>query len=393
MPYSQEFTLMPKDGSAHTRDEWKLLKAEIDKRKPIVLKHIDRSTHMSQGFRLVDQKAYSTALKELEVKMKSKSYLATDEGRVAQIMHSILTDDMAFKTYLSDEMKSRVSLGVGSKSSISTKGASLTSKMQLANARLKRKQLFMMYKEIIKAQEELKEFSKYIVSLFSGKLSVPPGAYGGIKSFSGALDKITNRNPMDDIGDLKDCARMTVEFTHVKDMAAAKHFITRTDEFREVQHFQSALKDRYSFASKGSQLSRFNKGAQKSGYKDIKFFLKMRNGMIGELQLNTTGMLIAKEKEHVIYDILRDAPKGANTFTINNPNVLKTVLHHMNGDWFSFIGTRVPSVKVPLAVVRAMIDRLSTSPSTLTVSNVEKEALISVSLALYVKGEKGVALL
>ncbi len=397
MPYSQEFTLMPKDGSAHTSDEWKLLKAEIDKRKPTVLKHIDRSTHMSQGFRLVDQKAYSTALKELETKMKSKSYLATDEGRVAKIMHSILTDDMAFKTYLSDEMKGRVSLGVDGKgkfkSSISTKGASLTSKMQLANARLKRKQLFMMYKEIIKAQEELKEFSKYIVSLFSGKLSVPPGAYGGIKSFSGALDKITNRNPMDDIGDLKDCARMTVEFTHVKDMAAAKHFITRTDEFREVQHFQSALKDRYSFASKGSRLSRFNKGAQQSGYKDIKFFLKMRNGMIGELQLNTTGMLIAKEKEHVIYDILRDAQEGAETFTINNPNVLKTVLHHMNADWFSFIATRIPSVKVPLAVVRTMIDRLSTSPSTLTVSKVEKEALISVSLALYVKGEKGGALL
>jgi hypothetical protein len=393
MPYSQEFTLMPKDGTSHSLDEWKLLKAEIDKRKPTVLKHIDRSTHMSQGFRLVDQKAYSTALLELEIKMKNKSYLASDEGRVAKIMHSILTDDMAFKTYLSDEMKSRVSLGVGSNSSISTRGASLTSKMQLANAQLKRKQLFMMYKEIIKAQEELKEFSKYIVSLFSGKLSVPPGAYGGIKSFSGALDKITNRNPMDDIGDLKDCARMTVEFTHVKDMAAAKHFITRTNEFREVQYFQSALKDRYSFARKGSQLSRFNKGAQKSGYKDIKFFLEMRNGMIGELQLNTTGMLIAKEKEHVIYDILRDAPKGADIFTINNPNVLKTIIHHMNSDWFTFIDARVPSVKVPLATVKAMIDRLSTTPSILTVSKAEKEALISVSLALYVKGEKGVALL
>jgi len=397
MPYSQEFTLMPKDGSTHTSTEWELLKAEIDKRKPAVLKHIDRSTHMSQGFRLVDQKAYSLALKELEIKMKSKSYLATDEGKVAKMMHDILTDDMAFKTYLSDEMKSRVTLGITGKgkfkSTISTKGASLTSKMQLANARLKRKQLFMMYKEIIKAQEELKEFSKHIVSLFSGKLSVPPGAYGGIKSFSGALDKITNRNPMDDIGDLKDCARMTVEFTHVKDMAAAKHFITRTDEFREVQHFQSALKDRYSFARKGSKLSRFNKGAQKSGYKDIKFFLKMRNGMIGELQLNTTGMLVAKEKEHVIYDILRDAPEGADTFTINNPNVLKTVLHHMDEDWFEFISTRIPSVKVPLATVRAMIDRLNSNPSMLTVSKVEKEALISISLSLYVKGEKGVALL
>jgi len=176
-------------------------------------------------------------------------------------------------------------------------------------------------------------------------------------------------------------------------MAAAKHFITRTDEFREVQHFQSALKDRYSFARDGSRLSRFNKGAQKSGYKDIKFFLKMRNGMIGELQLNTTGMLIAKEKEHVIYDILRDAPDGADTFTINNPNVLKTISHHMNEDWFQFINTRIPSVKTPLATVRAMIDRLNATPSILTVSKIEKEALISVSLALYVKGEKGTALL
>ncbi len=186
MPYSQEFTLIPKDGSTHTSTEWQLLKAEIDKRKPAVLKHIDRSTHMSQGFRLVDQKAYSIALKELEMKMMSKSYLATAEGKVAKTMHDILTDDMAFKTYLSDDMKGRVSLGVDGKgkfkSTISTKGASFTSKMQLANAQLKRKQLFMMYKEIIKAQEELKEFSKHIVALFSGSLSVPPGAYSGIKA-------------------------------------------------------------------------------------------------------------------------------------------------------------------------------------------------------------------
>ena len=72
---------------------------------------------------------------------------------------------------------------------------------------------------------------------------------------------------------------------------------------------------------------------------------------------------------------------------------MKTVLHHMDENWFKFIGTRIPSVKLSLAKVRAMIDRLSSNPSMLTVSQVEKEALISISLALYVKGEKGVALL
>ncbi|MCW0470177.1 hypothetical protein OH492_18290 [Vibrio chagasii] len=63
-------------------------------------------------------------------------------------------------------------------------------KNQLANAQLKRKQLFMMYREIIQAQEELKEFSKHVVSLFNGKPRFP-GAYGGIKSFNGALIKTT----------------------------------------------------------------------------------------------------------------------------------------------------------------------------------------------------------
>ncbi len=392
MPNTTEFTMMPKDGIRHTKCEWELLKAEIAKRKPTVLKLIDRSMQLSQGIRLVNDKSYRSALAELKTKLKSKSYLATEEGKVSKLMHAILTDDMAFKTYLSDEMKSRVTIK-GGKAVISTKGASLKSKMQLANAHLKRKQLFMMYQEIIKAQEELKEFTKHIVALFSGKISIPPGAYGGIKSFNGALDKITNRNPLDDIGDLKDCARMTVEFTHVKDMAAAKLFITRTDEFQEVQHHQAALKDRYAFASKLSKLSRFNKSAQQSGYKDIKFFLKMRNGMIGELQLNTSGMLVAKEKEHVIYDILRDAKEGAETFTVNNADVLKKVLHHMNEEWFSFISLRVPAAKTALMSIRMMIARLTENPISLTVSKKEKADLISVSLALYAQGEKGTALL
>lgn len=395
MPDPTEFSLVPADGIAFTKSEWALKKAEIEKRKPAVLKHIDKSVHMSQGFRLVNQDAYQTALEELKVSLRSKLYKTTPEGKVAALMLAILTDDSVFQTYIDKELQGKMTKSSpGIKAKIVTTGASFHAKSQLANAKLKRKQLFLMYREIIKAQEELKEYSKHIAAMFNGKLSVPPGAYGGIKSFNGALDKITNRNPLDDIGDLKDCARMTIEFTRVKDMSAAKLFISRTKEFRDIEHYQSALKDRYSFGSKLSGLDRFNKSAQQSGYKDIKFFLKMTNGTIGELQLNTSGMLVAKEKEHVIYDILRDAKKGSDTFTIINMDVLNKVKHHMDEAWFMFIDSRVPSAKEPLKVVKNMVNRLNLpGVKSLTVSAKEAEALTSVSLSLYAQGEKGTALL
>ncbi|WP_192890476.1 hypothetical protein [Vibrio bathopelagicus] len=177
-------------------------------------------------------------------------------------------------------------------------------------------------------------------------------------------------------------------------MSAAKVFISRTKEFRDLEHYQSALKDRYGLGSKLSGLSKFNKKAQGSGYKDIKFFLKMKNGIIGELQLNISGMLVAKEKEHVIYDILRDAKEGAKTFTIVNKDVLEKVKHHMNEGWFQFIDTRIPSVKPQLMIVRQMLIRLNGSTvSSLTVSETESEALKTISLALYAQGENGTALL
>jgi len=105
-------------------------------------------------------------------------------------------------------------------------------------------------------------------------------------------------------------------------------------------------------------------------------------------------MLVAKEKEHVIYDILRDAKEGAKTFTIVNKDVLEKVKHHMNEGWFQFIDTRIPSVKPQLMIVRQMLSRLNGSTvSSLTVSETESEALKTISLALYAQGENGTALL
>ena len=120
----------------------------------------------------------------------------------------------------------------------------------------------------------------------------------------------------------------------------------------------------------------------------------MQNGIIGELQLNISGMLVAKEKEHVIYDILRDAKEGAKTFTIVNKDVLDKVKHHMSPEWFQFIDTRIPSVRPQLMIVRQMLSRLNGSiVSSLTVSETESEALKTISLALYAQGENGKALL
>ncbi|MCZ8485704.1 hypothetical protein O9993_08450 [Vibrio lentus] len=89
-------------------------------------------------------------------------------------------------------------------------------------------------------------------------------------------------------------------------------FISRIKEFRDLEHYQSALKDRYGFGSQLSGLDRFNTKAQKWDTKTVKFFLKMQNGIIGELQLNISRCIGRQGEEHVIYDILRDAKGRQN---------------------------------------------------------------------------------
>ncbi|MCZ8488364.1 hypothetical protein O9992_17130 [Vibrio lentus] len=135
------------------------------------------------------------------------------------------------------------------------------------------------------------------------------------------MDKITNRrNPLDDIGDLKDCARMTIEFDSVKAMSAAKVFISRTKEVQRPETLPVCFEESlWIWFLSYLDSDRFNAKAQKSGYKDIKFFLKMQNGIIGEDFGSTSGMLVAKEKEHVIYDILRDVKRAPK----HSPSLIK----------------------------------------------------------------------
>jgi hypothetical protein len=61
-----------------------------------------------------------------------------------------------------------------------------------------------------------------IATVYNGKLSCPPGAFDGLKSFSGALEKMTKRERSADFGDLKDVARMTIEFEDEVAMVSTK---------------------------------------------------------------------------------------------------------------------------------------------------------------------------
>ena len=57
----------------------KVTPADVAKVKAEVLKRIEQSTHLSQGFRLVNQADYQSGLAELKAKLKSKSFQRTEE--------------------------------------------------------------------------------------------------------------------------------------------------------------------------------------------------------------------------------------------------------------------------------------------------------------------------
>ena len=164
------------------------------------------------------------------------------------------------------------------------------------------------------AQAQLFNLCKDIASVYNGKVSCPPGAFNGLKSFSGALEKMTKRERSSDFGDLKDVARMTILFKDEVAMDLARQYVEGSKEFYMLKGYAKSLKNRFGTSSGGSEKDVHNSGALDSGYQDIKFFLKMDNNIIGELQLNTEGMASAKHEEHYIYDITREAKDMGNGY-------------------------------------------------------------------------------
>lgn len=76
-------------------------------------------------------------------------------------------------------------MGYSSKPFTQRKRLSAHANSQLASVKLKRKQLFLFYREIIDAQIQLRVFCEEIVKFFGKekvKLSSPPGAHLGIKT-------------------------------------------------------------------------------------------------------------------------------------------------------------------------------------------------------------------
>lgn len=154
---------------------------------------------MSQGFRLVNVEDYNQRLQALKQKIENFDYLNAANKQQDQVILDIMTQKK-INDYLDDATSQKFANG----------NLDFGARNQVANATLKKKQLFMMFMETVEAQEALKEYAIKVASVCNGTLKQPPGAYLGVKDFHGALDKITNRKRHYDIGDLKDAARMTI---------------------------------------------------------------------------------------------------------------------------------------------------------------------------------------
>jgi len=359
--------------------------ATVKKNKAALMAKINLQGRMSQGFSLVNHSDFNKKLQGLKLKIASYDYKNAANKNQDQSMLDIMTNKGALSNYLD----------ANSSQKLQSKQLDFKARNQVANAQIKRKQLFMMFQDTCAAQEELKEYAVQIASACNGTVKQPPGAYFGVKDFHGALDKITNRKRHYDIGDLKDAARMTVIFENMDDMVAAKSMIALSSEFSELMHFQSAMKDRYG-TSKGVN-AKYNCGATDAGYKDIKFFLKLSNGHIGELQLNTKNMMVAKKNGHIIYDVLRDGGTLNKQFTITNREVIAKVKKNMSEKWFQFIRNRVPKAIAQLdditKIVKRLNDNVARNNFTLTVSLQDIKSLSAVSLLIYEQGDNARVLL
>lgn len=382
------------------KDQAELLmqkEVEAKKARKSVLERLTVSSYLTQGYPLINQEAYSKAVKALQDKIQSHDsdidadWLAmfgpdVDIEADRKILQ-LLTDPTSIEGFVPEDTQKRMA----TPSSLTQKD-----KFYISNSKFKLKTLFMQFERMKVAQAQLVSLSTDIALEFNGKLSAPPGAFQGLKSFHGALDKITNRERVSDFGDLKDVARMTVEFDTEAEMDMARNKLEGSAEFAKVKGYAKSLKNRYGTSSEGSKDDVHNSKALKSGYQDIKFFLALSNGIIGELQLNTKGMLIAKGKEHLIYDLTRAAPKGTPPkagFTITKSAVLKPVMEKLNYSWFDFVAKRAPQTVPYLPKMKAMIKRLNdNSGERLTISAEERAAMASVSTLLYQQIGKGVGI-
>lgn len=360
-------------------------KAKVRVNKAKVLSQIETlGGGLSQGFNLISKQKLDSTISHYNV-LRNNSSFVNGEDKTLELMYNCLKNDSYLTQYLDKQYQDEVNSGV------TKRQLSYGAKRQLSNIRLKAKQLFILYRNFIDAQVELLSFADDVAKVCNGTVTKPPGAFQGTKSFNGALQKVTIRERSSDVGNLKDCARATIVFDSLADLTRAKNSVVSSSAFQAVKNHQKALKDRYDTGT--GELSRFNSGAQKSGYRDIKFFIKLpESDTVAELQLNTKYMAFAKEKEHVIYEILRATKNPEGPFTINNLDILNGVKKEMTSKWFTEVKHSTQNLNLEILALQKMMENLAKSNfKQLNVTKEQASALLKVANGLYSHAMKSAA--
>jgi hypothetical protein len=152
-----------------------------------------------------------------------------------------------------------------------------------------------------------------------------------------------------------------------------------------------------------------------SGYRDIKFFLSFctnpenpfaKRYHVCELQLNLTTMVIAKELEHPLYDILRQAGSRDHPtpVTITSPQEIERLGAKLRSVWVTLKQRQILSSAGDLAAFRGLVAKFfrdgdpAAGPITVSVNEIRMlqrltpeiyEAYTKLSLDAKVMGPSG----
>jgi len=165
-----------------------------------------------------------------------------------------------------------------------------------------------LYEEARKGREELLIVAAELANRFNGTKKVPSLKRNDVAWLKTIRGRPANSQPSDsDIAKLNDLARGSVYFARFEDLNRAKAFIN--------QNYDD-----------GIIFDRFEDGEEESGYRDVKYLLKLRidpndasKYHVCELQLHTTFTREAYSKFHPIYEITRRAGKGGALSTVTLP--------------------------------------------------------------------------
>ncbi len=179
---------------------------------------------------------------------------------------------------------------------------------QTLQARATQRDKFLaLYAEAKLGREELLAVAAEVAGRFNGTKKVPSLKNSDVAWEKTIRGKPANSQPSNsDIAKLNDLARGSVYFPRLADLNNAKEFIN--------QKYNCIIFDR------------FEDGAEDSGYRDVKYLLKLKIDSKGgseyhvcELQLHTTFTRDSYGKIHPIYEIIRRAGKKGEQSTVTVP--------------------------------------------------------------------------